>query len=370
MEPESERYVRCEHDICSKKPIYNFPDEKTPKFCEEHKSTGMVNIMIESILDAAGLCQSKPEEAKKIQCAVDGCRAEAIKPKDNVETSKYCSTHTPLRSLESYLCKHPACFKPAVFDEFEQSFTKYCFTHRRKNSTVCAEPTCNAIPLFNIEGSIVGKFCGIHRREGMIDVKNKILRCAHPDCMKQPFYNYEGSLGGKFCTGHKLEGMVNVKSRRCEFENCKTRPVFNMPGEIMGRFCSKHKSPEMVDVKNRHCIEMHCRRWPYFNYPGNKTAEYCADHFKDGMVDCRGKRNGVAVFKKRWEVEPIATTAPASVAISASEMLPGIVGPVPSLAKSSTSSGSVSSGPLLCHPVSRDSTPPSHLKVYRDELNP
>lgn len=230
----------CQYESCTLRANFNFDGEKSPLFCDKHKTNGMVNVY-----------------AKK--CQHIGC---STSPRFNFrggKHGKFCAKHKEHGMIDIF-CK------------------------------TCKYSGCDVTyPIYNFFGESKGIFCKIHKKEGMVDVKNP--RCKHGGCEAQPRFNTEGEKRGMYCYKHKLEGMVNVVSKeKCLANGCSKRPTYNTVGERKPIYCRNHKNVGMVDVVSRRCHYVHCFKQPTFNYEGNKTGMFCNEHKKDGMMNVTGKR--------------------------------------------------------------------------------
>lgn len=65
---------RCEYELCSTAPSFNFPNIKAPKRCLTHALPGMINV-------------------KNKRCGVDGCNKRAICRRDGDKYKNWCKTH-------------------------------------------------------------------------------------------------------------------------------------------------------------------------------------------------------------------------------------------------------------------------------------
>mmetsp|Transcript_35803 Transcript_35803/g.45562 ORF Transcript_35803/g.45562 Transcript_35803/m.45562 type:complete len:422 (+) Transcript_35803:2-1267(+) len=223
---------KCLNETCNRQPMYNYENQKPPKYCGAHKLEGMINI-----------------HDKK--------------------------------------CKHEGCKKIPSYNVVGEVSPAYCAEHRSPNMVrakgKCRYKGCYGRRWFNYPNH-PPMFCLEHKTDKMV----KIFRnpCSHPNCYKQPRYNKEGEIAPKLCGEHKLPGMVNLKGKKkCEKDGCYISPHFNLPGKKMGRYCNKHKEVGMINVLKELCNHPQCTLSPGFNYMGEKKRKFCFQHKLDGMVN-------------------------------------------------------------------------------------
>jgi hypothetical protein len=165
-------------------PVYNFPSEKKPIYCKEHKLEGMVNL-----------------KSEKRQCAFDGCTKtpQYSDNKDNKDLEKmYCKLH----------CQQ-------IFGVTVRVYSEGC---EFKGCTI-------ERPCYNFIGENKGRFCVEHKIDGMIDISS--ARCKQEGCDKQPTYNYSEFKYGVYCVSHCKPGMENVTGKKCIGEGCYTIPYYH-----------------------------------------------------------------------------------------------------------------------------------------------
>ena len=176
------RREQANQDGCSARPNFNVPGETRPRFCNAHKTEGMVDVV------------SK-------RCAQEGCSA-------------YPSFNVP--GDEPRFCRPDGRHGG------------------RREQAVCAGGV-SAHPSFNVPAETRPRFCKAHKTEGMVDVVSK--RCAQEGCSAIPSFNVPGEKP-RFCNAHKTEGMVDVKHKRCDQDGCSAQPSFNVgarPGLAFAR---------------------------------------------------------------------------------------------------------------------------------------
>ncbi len=209
--------------ICDKRAYFNYKEEKTGKYCTNHKLNGMIDVKSKRCLN----CD------KRQNFNYEG-KTKAL----------YCNEH----KLDGMInVKHTRCLN------------------------------CYKIPSFNYEGKTKALYCSQHKLDGMIDVISK--RCLN--CNKIPAFNYEGKTKYLYCSQHKLDGMINVKHTRCL--NCNKIPNFNYEGKTKDLYCNEHKLDGMINVKHTRCLN--CDKRPTFNYEGEKKTLYCNEHKLVNMIN-------------------------------------------------------------------------------------
>ncbi len=188
---KDENCIDLSHDVCenitggkrcTKRPVFNIEGEKYGKFCEEHKTIQMVNVV----------------DKKCIHIDEDGteCKNQryynilGLKP-------KYCQVHKTDDMI------HLKGIKCGV--EMEDG------------------TLCNKYRDYNYPNEKVAKFCCNHKLDGMIDIRHS--RCIHIDedgnkCDKFPSYNFTGNKTNQYCPNHRQKGMIDVQAKRCKSEFC------------------------------------------------------------------------------------------------------------------------------------------------------
>ena len=101
---------KCNHKDCKIQPIYNFENEKTPKYCSIHKLDKMINV------------KNKP-------CQYENCKTIPVYNFENEKTPKFCSIHKldGMINVLSPMCKTPLC-NTRVMDKYE-GYCLYCYIH-------------------------------------------------------------------------------------------------------------------------------------------------------------------------------------------------------------------------------------------------
>jgi hypothetical protein len=232
-DPNKKQRLTCEEDGCTKCPGFNVKGESKRRFCVDHKTQDMVDVM-----------------NKK--------------------------------------CEHDGCITRPHFNVKGESKGRFCVTHKTEDMVdvkhkKCEHDGCTKQPFYNTEGESKARFCAEHKQDGMVDVKHK--KCEQDGCTKRPYFNTKCEYKGRFCAHHKTQYMVDVLHKKCEHDGCATIPLYNVEGESKGRFCADHKQDDMVDVKNKKCEQIGCTKIPAFNVEGESKRRFCADHKQDGMIN-------------------------------------------------------------------------------------
>jgi hypothetical protein len=217
---------RCEHENCTRHPIFNIPGEMRGKYCGEHKLKDMVN-------------------------------------------------------LHSKTCEHDHCAKLPCYNVPGETHRKYCSEHKLENmvnvvSKTCQHENCPKRPHFNIPGEIRGKYCSEHKLEDMVNVVSK--PCQHENCTKLPSYNFADQLTRKYCGEHRLPSMINMQKKNCQFDTCNQLAVFGFINK-RAQFCNTHQLPNMIHLlEASQCCAPDCNKEFAFVFENHK---YCVQHCPD-----------------------------------------------------------------------------------------
>jgi len=225
----------CENVDCNVSAYFNTAGQTVGRFCNKHKSVGMVNV-------------------KDKICAHDACNQ---RPSFNILGGKpiYCGIHK-LDGMTNVMTKN------------------------------CEHANCLLTPVYNSPDKKSGRFCATHKAAGMINVVNKT--CEYADCLRSPSYGLSGQRPC-FCAEHKQPNMVDTKHKTCMNENCELTPSYGNPADKAPTYCSAHKQDGMINIKHKKCVHDGCRVQPTYNYIGEKCARYCKEHKLDLMVDVQHK---------------------------------------------------------------------------------
>ena len=219
---------KCEHEGCKISASYNIDGERG-KFCEIHKTDGMLNT-------------------NSVKCQFKGCK---VQPTFNLKglTAKFCVTHKTQEMIDvkSIKCIHPGCKKQPAFG--------------------------------NINEKVI--YCKEHKAIDMINIKSK--KCEHDECNTQPTF---GINNATHCAVHKKDGMKNILGNICIYDGCKTYSCFNYCNEITPLYCTTHKLDNMIDIKHDKCVT------PFCDIRANtKYNDYCFRCFVYTFPDAPISRN-------------------------------------------------------------------------------
>lgn len=287
---------------CKKQPVYNFPGEKSGKYCVNHKLPGMVDVY-------SKLC---------ITCKLTRLPHERVRPSFNERGdvgNEYCSDHIPKtdenplgKSLKEIRRENAKCCQKCLSPK-----ARYGFIYDKKPSWCkdCKEPGAidittkkcgkckNKRPIFGIESPT---HCNKCKTDGMVDKVHKVCQvckggranyapdmssspthcggCAQEeigyvdvshkkclDCHKRAYFNVRQDKRALYCEDHKKDDMIVVSTTPCE--DCGLRASFNLPNEKKPLFCGNHKKDDMINTKPR-CIIPHCE-----NSGHNKYRKHC-----------------------------------------------------------------------------------------------
>ncbi len=225
---------------CNKRANFGFAKTDKQLFCSKDKKDGMIDV-------------------KNKRCEHENCTKQPIYNKEGETKAIFCFKHKKdsMVDVKNKQCEHKNCTKQPIYNKEGETKAIFCFKHKEdrmidvKNKR-CEHENCTKRPTYNKEEETKAIFCFKHKEDGMIDVKSK--RCDHENCIKRPTYNKEEETKAIFCSKHKEDRMIDVKNKRCEHENCTKRPTYNKQGETKALYCSDHKKDRMIDVKNKQCV--------------------------------------------------------------------------------------------------------------------
>lgn len=223
----------CKRSGCINYPRYNYPGEKSAKYCYKHHKSGMINVI-------------------EKRCSYDNC--QIIRPCFNYPSESngvYCNQHKleGMENLTSYRCKE-----------------------------------CQKLPRYGYPNEKVSTHCAEHKLQNMINLLDVL--CQSNNCKKRANYGYLTNKKKLFCKDHKKDDMINLINDYCDFSGCKViQPRFNFKEYSYGKYCEKHKINGMINIYQRECEENECLEKPCFNFDNLEFPIYCNKHKKDGMVD-------------------------------------------------------------------------------------
>lgn len=268
--------VKCR--TCNKGAVFNLPSETKGRFCKEHKTSEMKDVV-------------------NPKCNTDGCSRQPCFNIPSERKGLYCREHKKdgmVDIKDRRICEHPNCTTRAGFNIETETIPKFCSIHKTPNmvelmKTKCSHENCNKIPTF---GSEHGKaiFCKDHKEDGMFDVRHS-ERCISEGCFKRPTFNCSAETVAIYCVDHKKDDMINVLEKRlCKHSGCQCRAYY---GYSIGNveYCNEHKDEKMSWVCARLiCAYDDCMKQPTFGFQTKHKELFCKDHKKDGMVDVRHTR--------------------------------------------------------------------------------
>jgi len=150
---------------------YNFPDEKTGKYCMDHALEGMINVTLK-------------------------------------------------------LCKYPNCTTSAIYGRFKGNKIR-CGEHKEADMydvhhTQCKFDGCLLVAYFNEEGVSGAKYCKLHSTPEMRNTDKRI--CKHEGCKIHAVFSDPDVKSRDFCAAHKPQVYTDICSRRCK--HCKDTQVY------------------------------------------------------------------------------------------------------------------------------------------------
>lgn len=257
---------KCSKEGCITIPCYNFPKEKKAMFCKEHREDGMVNV-------------------KDARCLSENCIKIATCNFPNEKKRLFCSTHklADMIDVSHKHCAVPECYKRAGHNYITEKTPLYCNEHRLKdmvNVTTrrCLNETCIRRPAFNFPDKKTAIYCSVHKLDGMTDIKTK--KCLKCDTV--PNFNFPGEKRAIYCEAHALFGMMNIRAPKCT--KCSKVPSFNYPSEKNAIVCLEHIEKGMINMNSKRCRMNRCRECAIYGNV-NCKPQYCDAHKDTGMVN-------------------------------------------------------------------------------------
>ena len=269
--------VKCR--TCNKGAVFNLPSETKGRFCKEHKTPEMKDVV-------------------NPKCNTDGCSRQPCYNIPGERKGLYCREHKKdgmVDIKDRDLCEHSDCSTRAGFNFDGELVPKFCNLHKSPDMVyvckriTCSKENCNKVPIFGLEH---GKalFCKEHKEPNSFDVKHN-SKCLEEACSKRPTFNYSNETVAIYCVDHKKDNMVNVLEKRlCRHNGCQNRAYY---GIELGKpeYCNDHKDEKMTwVVVRRNCAYEDCMKYPTFGFHSKDSELFCKDHKKDGMVDVRHTR--------------------------------------------------------------------------------
>ena len=264
---------KCE--VCSTQAIYNYKNEKKPKFCKQHCLAGMVDILNK-------------------KCLVENCVKQPTYNYNDQKKGLYCKQHKLNNMVD---VKHKTCIKEgctvrASFNFKCETKVIYCFTHKLEGmvninkKVICFSDNCNKIPSYNYNGEKHALYCCKHKLENMVDVNHQM--CIFEGCETRPNFGYKEDNSPTYCFKHKLNNMFDIKSKTCIIKECDTRASYGYKKDNKILYCSSHKLKGMTLLSNKNrCLFKYCNKQPNYNYKEEKKGLYCFTHKLEDMVDIK-----------------------------------------------------------------------------------
>jgi hypothetical protein len=155
--------------VCGKGAVFDYPGQKTGKYCLTHKLEGMINVRIK-------------------KCIEPNCNVAAIYNHPGQKEKLYCTKHK----------------KPDMID----------IVHAK-----CQE--CAATAYFRTPGSPKATHCKTHAKEGMIDMDKRL--CKELGCKIHATFGTPNTTERLYCRNHTKPGLVDNVSQKCLTEGCETQ---------------------------------------------------------------------------------------------------------------------------------------------------
>lgn len=229
---------KCFVKECNTLPSYI--NDEGNKFCSEHSTKNMINL--------------------KKKCSFPNCPIIPIFGDPKNKTLKFCRQHKSdtMVNIISKLCENEICNKRPSYGFPESKIAQFCKDHIKEGMVDVTHPKCEStgcpkLPTFGIPGTKIANFCKEHKSEIMMDIKSK--KCIYPGCDKQPSFGKKETKVVEFCAEHKTEDMVDLKSKKCNEEGCPKMPNYGYKDNKKIMWCKEHKKEDMIDIKHIMC---HC----------------------------------------------------------------------------------------------------------------
>ena len=255
--------MRCKYvNGCSKQALYGFENNKSLRYCAEHKLDGMVDLIHKKCIF--------------------------------IENEKQCTT------IPS-------------FGKIDDKKATYCFNHKLDGMIDIRHKKCihideNGIqcvirPYYGLPTDKKATYCFNHKLDRMIDIIHK--RCIHIDennvqCATIPTYGLPNDKQATYCKEHKLYEMIDILSKKCIHINkdkiqCTKQPSFGLPNDKRSSYCNEHKLDGMVNIKSKKCIHIdkngnQCDKYQIYGFKDDKTPSYCNSHKLENMINIVSKR--------------------------------------------------------------------------------
>lgn len=334
---------RClgnDKEKCELTPKYNYPDQKTGKYCKNHALSGMIDIAhpkciyiektdegeIKCLINASfSLPDSKKlEYCKKHSLLFEGSFNSTPRKKCEffnkltekncaklalfgfIEDNKkiYCGDHQIDRmiNLTVNFCQYKEddnnCKKTAIFGYEKDKKKIMCKDHKltdmiNLDSNLCIYINsdgikCEVNASFGKKGCNKKEYCLTHAKELKVeyeDIQHKKCTYTNKDfiCDDRARYGFYSDKIKMYCYKHSQENMIDLDSKKCEYENkdfiCLKRARFGFLTDKKYKFCYIHRLEEMINLDDSRCIEEECLNIAYYNYIGLKK-KYIVEFIK------------------------------------------------------------------------------------------
>ena len=279
---ECNKSGKCIKKDCKTTASFNKKGLLSPKFCDKHKDSDMINVTC-------------------ILCDIENCNIQAsfnIKGKQPLK----CEIHSSadMINVRNNLCKDENCNKTAICNTKYEKHPIFCRDHKDDNMIdiihrICKEEGCQLIASF---GETTAEYCSTHNINNLKDLIHK--KCESTNCPKQASCGIKDSKHVQFCAEHCPNDMCNITSNIClgipeKGIICTSMASCNYMGLTTRLYCGIHKLIHMVDIVNINNLCKYdkevCTTRATFNIIGEKVALYCLKHSdKKTMVNVLDKR--------------------------------------------------------------------------------
>jgi hypothetical protein len=200
----------CQHENCKIRATFGFLNESA-KFCKKHMINGMLDI-------------------SNKKCEYNSCNKKPSFNYSNEKTARFCSEHKLIDMIDMIDTIHNTCcflnckIQP-IFNYINEINGIYCFAHKKDNMLDVLNKKCNydgccKNKFYNFENEKTALFCSEHKTFEMINVVHKNTYCLYKDCKTRPIFNYIGEIKGIYCFNHKKDDMIDVINKKCKAGFC------------------------------------------------------------------------------------------------------------------------------------------------------
>jgi hypothetical protein len=189
---------------CVVKPVFGFPVDVVATYCCTHKKEGMIDIFNKKCVFVHPTTGEKCTKQRTHNfLEIDKETGDILQHNE----PKYCAEHASSGMLNLLIrrCGKSGCLVIPSYNYEKMPLGAFCYEHKKENM-VCVTNTslcgmCSKRASYNFRGQKTVLFCEEHAEPGMVNITRTM--CSHPDgCDKQA--RERDIVTGKFlyCTNH------------------------------------------------------------------------------------------------------------------------------------------------------------------------